>query len=175
MAQEYEAGGHTLQRHEYIPRRPKGKTRVGRRARSTSARPPGGASRNTKSRQENEVQKALVAGSPQRSLEPVRALQRAQKHSQIGWQGDCACGQEGAQHERHTSWFRPRTGRSRGRGCRLPFDRIQSIRLCRLDLRENSTPKSRGKLISETYTKTARGPLGHGAGWARSRLAPTAS
>ena len=82
-----------------------------------SARPPDGASRNTKSRQENEVQNALAAGSPQRSLESTRALQRAQKHGQIGWQGDCARGQEGAQHERHTSWFRPRTGTSRGRGC----------------------------------------------------------
>ena len=41
MAQKYEAGGRTLQRHEYIPRRANGKTRVGRRARSTSAIPPG--------------------------------------------------------------------------------------------------------------------------------------
>ena len=63
------------------------------------------------------MQDALAAGSPQHSLEPARALQRAQKHGQIGWQGDFARGEEGAQHERHTSWFRPRTGTGRGRGC----------------------------------------------------------
>ena len=70
------------------------------------------------------MQDALAAGSPQHSLEPARALQRAQKHGQIGWQGDFARGEEGAQHERHTSWFRPRTGTGRGQ---VAFDRIQSI------------------------------------------------
>ena len=69
------------------------------------------------------MQDALAAGSPQHSLEPARALQRAQKHGQIGWQGDFARGEEGAQHERHTSWFRPRTGTGRGRGPRSnPID-----------------------------------------------------
>ena len=44
---------------------------------------------------ENEVQDALPAGSQQHSLEPVRALQGVQKHSQIGWQGDFAGRQAG--------------------------------------------------------------------------------
>lgn len=62
---------------------------------------------------ENEVQDALPAGSQQHSLEPVRALQGVQKHSQIGWQGDFAGRQAGTQRAAR----QPRARRKKRRRC----------------------------------------------------------